>query len=166
MNQKQTGPAEIDMDAWLADPTSARAINAFSIEFVLAYMREVAALFGGDYEAALIFLAVLAHNGAVNIRQPWFSEHFADVRNALPAELARPVSRQAIAHTLGLKRETVRRKIARLIQGGLLEPVPGGVITPRGVIATPEFLDAQARVIGFLRRFRADLIAYAGAPDR
>jgi biotin operon repressor len=141
-------------------------VNAFAVEFVVRCMREAAHLFGDDYDCAMIFLAVLEGNGRQNIRDPSFREQYADVRVSIPAELARPMSRQAIAESLGMSRETVRRKIATLIEQGILVEDPrGGVITTRGVIANPDFLAAQARVVGFVRQFRGDMRKYAGAPE-
>ena len=114
------------------------------------------------YESAIIFLAVLEANGRQNIRAPWFREQYADVRISLPAELARPVSRQAVAQSLGISRETVRRKIAALVRKGFLESAPGGgVITTRGVIGQDTFVAAQKRVIGYVRQFRSDLRRHA-----
>jgi hypothetical protein len=154
------------MDSWVDDPARARAINAFAVEFAVRYMREAAHLFSNDYECAMIFLAVLEANGRHNVRQPFFREEFADVRESLPAEMARPVSRQAISESLGMARETVRRKIAALIgKGYLIEDSRGGVITARGVIATEEFLAAQRRVVGYVRQFRSDLRQYAGGVE-
>jgi hypothetical protein len=154
------------MDSWMADPAASRAINAFSVEFVVRYMREAAHIFGDDYECAMIFLAVLEANGRQNVREPFFREQYADVQVSLPVELARPISRQAIAESLGIPRETVRRKIAGLIAKGFLVEHPrGGVITARGVIANEAFLAAQKRVVGFVRQFRADLRQHAGAPE-
>jgi biotin operon repressor len=151
------------MDSWLDDPACARAINPFAVEFAVRYMREAAQLFGNDYECAMIFLTVLATNGRDNIRDPSFRKEYADVRVSLPAQMARPVSRQSISESLGMARETVRRKIAALIEKGyLIEDSRGGVITTRGVIATDEFLTAQRRVIGYVRQFRSDLRQYAG----
>lgn len=151
------------MADWMDDPALARTINAFAVEFAVRYMREAAHLFGDDYECAMIFLAVLEANGRQNIRQPSFREQYSDVRVSLPAELARPVSRQAISESLGIARETVRRKIAALIEKGfLVEDSRGGVITARGVIANEDFLAAQRRALGYVRQFRADLRQYAG----
>jgi hypothetical protein len=167
MSDETPGASEpFDVDAWLTDPLSARLINAFTVEFVIRYMRDAAQLFDNDYESAMIFLSVLETNGRQNIRTPWFREHYADVRKALPVELARPVSRQAIAQSLGLSRETVRRKIAAMIKRGLLSTdARGGVITTRGVIGNDAFVSAQKRVVGYVRQFRADLLRHAGAPS-
>jgi hypothetical protein len=141
-------------------------VNAFALEFALRYMLDAAHLFGDDYDCAIIFLAVLEGNGRQNIRDPSFRVDYADVRVSLPAEMARPMSRKSIADSLGMARETARRKIAALIEKGYLVNAPrGGVITTRGVIANPDFLAAQARVVGYVRQFRRDLRTYARAPE-
>jgi hypothetical protein len=144
------------------DPGIARIVNAFMVEFALRYMREAAQLFDDDYVCAMIFLAVLEANGRHNIRQPYFLDDYSDARVSLPAELARPVSRKAISESLGLPRETVRRKVSSLVkQGFLVEDERGGVITARDVISREAFLAAQQRAIGYLRQLNADLRRYA-----
>ena len=153
------------MTPWLKDPKLTRTINAFAVEFAVRYMVEASALFDHDYEAAMIFLAVLEANGRQNIRMPSFRDVYADVRAAIPQQLARPMSRLAIANSLGISRETVRRKITKLIDLGFLVKAPGGgVITSREVISRPDFIAAQERVLSYVRQFRADLIQYAAAP--
>jgi hypothetical protein len=129
-------------------------------------MHEAANLFDADYECTLIFLAILESNGRQNIRQPWFAEDFGDVRLSLPAEMARPISRQAIAESLSIPRETVRRKVAYLIDRGFLTEVRGGVITTRGVIGNEKFLAAQRKVMIYVRQFLSDLAEYAGVPAK
>jgi biotin operon repressor len=149
------------MSDWMDDPDRSRGINAFLVEFAVRYMREAARLFGDDYDCAMIFLAVLEANGRHNIRQAYFRDEYADVRDSLPAEMARPVSRKAISESLGMARETLRRKVRALIERGyLVEDERGGVITARGIIAHEEFLAAQRNVLGFLRRLRTDLRRY------
>lgn len=154
------------MDSWMNDPAAARPINAFAVEFVVRYIREAAALFDNDYDRAIIFLTVLEANGRQNIREAFFREKYADVRDSLPVELVRPVSRLALAESLGMPRETVRRKIAALIEDGFLEEVGDGVITARGVIGNETFRAAQTRVIAYVRQFQSDLRQYARAPGR
>ena len=156
---------ELGVDPWMDDPRRARGINAFAVEFAVRYMVEASALFGHDYDCAMIFLGVLEANGRQNIRTSLFREVYADVRVAIPPELARPMSRQAIALALGMARETVRRKIDKLIKLGFLVEAPGGgVITSREVITRPDFLAAQERAVDYVRRFRSDLIEYVSTP--
>jgi hypothetical protein len=146
------------------EQATSRLVNAFAVEFVVRYMHEAANLFDADYECAIIFLAILESNGRQNIRQPWFARDFADVRLSVPVEMVRPISRQAIAESLSIPRETVRRKVAYLIERGFLVEARGGVITTRGVIGNDKFLAAQRRVVGFVRQFLSDLAEYAGFP--
>jgi len=111
------------MEGWIERPEASRSINAFSVEFVVRYMREAANLFDNDYDRAIIFLSILQANGRQNIREPFFREEDADVRKSLPSELARPVSRLGLAESLGMSRETVRRKVAALIKDAYLQEV-------------------------------------------
>jgi hypothetical protein len=146
----------------LSEQATSRLVNAFAVEFVVRYMHEAANLFDADYECALIFLAVLEANGRQNIRQPWFVENFGDARLSIPAEMVRPISRQAVAESLNIPRETVRRKVAYLIERGFLSEVPGGIMTTRGVIGNDRFLNAQTRIVSYARQFLSDLGKYVG----
>jgi hypothetical protein len=148
----------------LNEQATSRLVNAFAVEFVVRYMHEAANLFDADYECALIFLAILESNGRQNIRQPWFAEEFGDVRRSIPVEMVRPISRQAIAESLSIPRETVRRKVAYLIERGFLAEIPGGIMTARGVIGNDKFFAAQKRIMGYVRQFLSDLAEYAGTP--
>jgi len=152
------------METWIEHPEASRSINAFSVEFVVRYMREAANLFDNDYDRAIIFLSILQANGRQNIREPFFRQEYADVRKSLPSELARPVSRLGLAESLGMSRETVRRKVAALIKDGYLEEVDDGVITARGVIGNEAFRSAQMRAISYMRQLLSDLRDFAGAP--
>ena len=154
------------MTVTLNEEATSRLVNAFAVEFVVRYMHEAAKLFDADYESALIFLAILESNGRQNIRQPWFAQDYGDVRLSVPTEMVRPISRQAIAESLCIPRETVRRKVAILVERGFLTEVQGGVITTRGVIGNEKFLAAQRGVMSYVRQFLSDLTEYAGVPKQ
>ena len=149
-------------DGWLGDPRSPRVVNAFAIEFVVGYMARAAALFDHDYDCAMIFLALLQASGRQAFRDPLFRAKYSELGSSLPVELSTPVSRQAVARTVGLSRETVRRKVAKLIaQGFLTEDARGGVILTRGVTSNPAFIQGQKEGVDLVRRFLADLSAFA-----
>ncbi|MDP3869730.1 DeoR family transcriptional regulator [Phenylobacterium sp.] len=81
-----------------------------------------------------------------------------------PDELRRPVTGVALAATLGIPNETVRRKVKGLIEQGLLVRVDGGLIVPTQVMASEKmtrltrasFLNLR-RLFIQLRRIGVDL---------
>lgn len=93
------------------------------------------------------------------------SANLAHVSNAvLEAELAdgpgptredagrrRPVSAHAIAQSLNLPYETVRTRVVKLIELGLCERLPGGLVTPPGVGARPELQEATRAIYAVFR---------------
>jgi hypothetical protein len=88
----------------------------------------------GDLEGYLIYLAVVCAGIERIPRDPALSRRFAE-HTAVPDNLRTPVSRRAIAESLGIPRETVRRKIAELIAQGHLLERSGGVIAVGPVLA-------------------------------
>jgi len=156
------GTASYEQNDWLDDPRSTRPVNVFTVELVVRYMARLAALFDYDYDSAMIFLALLEASGREAFRGAPFRTTYAKLGSSLPVELSKPVSRQAIARSIGLSRETVRRKVAKLLDlGFLVEDSRGGVIITRGQTATPEFIGAQKRAVELVRQFLQDLGEFA-----
>ena len=86
----------------------------------------------------LIYATVAVANVQRLMRERTIPEKLAGTE-ILPREWVVPISRNAIATTSGLPRETVRRHVARMIQEGLLIEDPrGGVTLPAGVIQDRE----------------------------
>jgi len=112
-------------------------------------LRKAIDCYDADLEACAIMLAVGSASTNAILRDPKFlrdMEHPGPV----PDEYHRPISRRAIAASTGLPRETVRRKIAQLIDQGLLVEDPDGVRTPSGVLGrgrTYEFTSTLVREI-------------------
>lgn len=72
-------------------------------------------------------------------------------REPLPAGLVLPVSRRAIARITGLPKETVRRRVASMIERGVLVSTPKGVRAPnrlaerKALAAILELLELHAQ---------------------
>lgn len=115
--------------------------------------------YNGDITAALVFASVVEANvGHLATAQ------LAAVARLPPDEMRRPVTGVALAATLGIPNETVRRKIKGLIDQGLLVRVDGGLIVPTEVMASDRmtrltrasFLNLR-RLFIQLRRIGVDL---------
>ena len=88
----------------------------------------------GDLQSSAVYLAVISASVSAALRDPIVRAKYAtDI--PLPDHMRRSVSRRAVAESLGLPRETVRRKVAALIGSGHL------VIEGDGVRATGPVLE-------------------------
>jgi hypothetical protein len=107
-------------------PKNLRLKGANVIEGVLRLFRLPIEYFDGDLESFVVYLAIVAANFSRFRRGP---ERllYAD-ENYPPAEERLPVSRRAVAESVGFPRETVRRKIAELIDKGHVIQVRGGLV--------------------------------------
>lgn len=95
-----------------------------------------------DFHDGLILLAVVQANVAPLMRDQGAQRAYAAADAPPPDELRRPVSINAIAHSLRLPYETVRRRVLRLAKSGACEVSPEGVIVPARELASPEHVAA------------------------
>lgn len=99
-----------------------------------------------DFLDALILLAIVQANVAPLMRDPALQRAHASYDEAPPDELRRPVSINAVAHSLRLPYETARRRIVRLAAAGACDVSEAGVIVPARELATPEHMVALMAV--------------------
>ena len=81
----------------------------------------------------------------------------AEAATAASDEGRRPVSVNALAASLKLPFETVRRRVRRLALRRLCRTVDGGVIVPARVLASPEYLKSSFQGYERMRAFYYDL---------
>jgi DNA-binding Lrp family transcriptional regulator len=108
-----------------------RAANNFIIDGLTAYRS------GRDFTDALILATLVQCNSAPVSADPVLQRRYATYEAVAPDHLRRPISINAIATSLGLPFETVRRRIKRLIADGGCEVVPEGVRLAAGAMASP-----------------------------
>lgn len=84
---------------------------------------------------------------------------------ASPDQLLRPVSVNAVAQSVGLPFETVRRRIARLVEAGACVAADGGILVPHEALASPQFKMMSLARFERLKQFYADLVAADALPD-
>ena len=121
---------------------SARLLLRLSLDFVLRFIENIAAQFDGDLVKAVVFFAVAQANIAYIDRSPAEAAEFARLDQAPPDALRRPIAPYKLALSLGLPRETVRRKVVRLLEQGLLVESADGVMAPSRVLAGEAFRQA------------------------
>lgn len=112
---------------------------------------------------ALLFAAVIEANVNRVNRDPALQAAYARFDSDLPNELRRPVSINALATSLRIPFETVRRHVNHLMGQGMLASTGGGVYVPTEVLASPRTAAAirgrYERVFRFYNDLRAaDLV--------
>jgi DNA-binding Lrp family transcriptional regulator len=132
-----------------------RVLAALSFKFLLD---EMATGVGGlEPLDALLVLAVNQANIAPLTRDPQARARYGALEAPAPDDERRPVSINAVAASLGLPFETVRRRIRRLAAAQVCLVSSEGVVVPASFLASPSYI--QSVIVGHerLRRFYAEL---------
>ncbi|HEY8572178.1 hypothetical protein [Phenylobacterium sp.] len=116
--------------------TSLRVLGRISVAFLLDIIRT--GRMDREFLDGLITLAIVQANVTPLASDPALQRAYADYESLPPDELRRPVSVSAVAQSLKLPYETVRRRVAAMARGGGFE------LTPQGVYVTGEMLNNPA----------------------
>jgi hypothetical protein len=123
------------------------------MEYLLRTLRNLGPIFAFDYERMIIALTVTMGNVQHLISSAELAGTLSDLSTIIPAELQRPVTRLAITRATGLPRETVRRKVAKLIEAGvLIKDERGGVRITPGLLTSGPIREAVGQNESDLRR--------------
>lgn len=114
---------------------------------------------GGDLLQPLVFAAIVQANQAMLRHDPEVQRRYGDSGEAIPDELRRPISVNAVAQSLRLPFETVRRKVRGLIAAELCVATSSGVYVPRSAIVSQDHAATQAARMTRLARFQEALVA-------
>ena len=141
-------------------PTPASLLGE-EIRACLAYLRDTIEITRGDHDLldAWILTAALDANMAPVTRDPALMAAYGKVAESTPDALRRPVSVNAVAQSLALPFETVRRRVARLARTGLCVVGPQGVVVPNAAVTTPAYRDQMLGRYERARRFHRELKA-------
>ena len=110
------------------DPGNLRVISRLTSEYLIGLASELLRETGQDPLDMLILNAISTANLAHLRDRPDLAAEFQGSTEPLPIELKRPVASLAIAESLKLPRETVRRRVTGLLKAGLLVRQKGGLI--------------------------------------
>lgn len=135
----------------LREDTKHRSAERHSFDFVLRLMQTVSANHGGDFVRAIIVMTIMQAN------LQHLSRDQVEADGGVPDDRLRPISALAIANSLGVPRETVRRHIHRLAEDGVCRRVTGGYIIPETVLNRPEQQAQLTETFQHLRTFIAAL---------
>lgn len=113
----------------------------------------------GDLLEPMILTAILQANQAAMQNDPELQLRFGETAWALPDELRRPISVNAIAQSLGLPFETVRRRVQAMTARGQCVATPAGVYAPQAAVTSQAYLAVLRRRAERLARLHRELAA-------
>lgn len=117
-------------------PDPSRAVGRLSAEFVLAFLKSLSSVSDGDFIDGVIRMAVLDANVRHLVNDSDASRLYASFELPVPDHLRRPVSINAIAASLDMPFETMRRRIRSLHERGMCKLSDTGVILPEVQLMT------------------------------
>jgi len=115
-------------------------------------------VFQHDYEAAIIFMTISNRNSEKVMADPKLREEYGSYAKTIPLEHVLLVSRMGLARATGLPRETVRRKVSKLIEKGWVVELPGGLRARPDLNRAPEYMSAIEPMAANLRRMFGQLL--------
>lgn len=113
-----------------------RVLGRISVAFILDIVD--ACRMEREFLDALVILAIVQANVGPVAGDPDLQRAYADYDSPPPDALRRPVSISAVAQSLKLPYETVRRRVSQLADE------PGFELTPQGVLVSQEMLNTPA----------------------
>lgn len=146
-----TGPIDADLT-----PSPSWRVGRLSLAFILETTNIGRA--GGEILEPLVFAAIVQANLAPLRNDPALQRQYVDGGDTVPDELRRPISINAVAVSLRLPYETVRRRVLRLSEQGLCVLTPAGVYIPRSAIASERHAGIQTARMARVVRFHDDLV--------
>ncbi|MGA0608562.1 helix-turn-helix domain-containing protein [Phenylobacterium sp. VNQ135] len=106
---------------------------------------------------ALLLSTIVQANVATISGRADLQVEFAGAETPPPDELRRPVSMNALASSLRLPFESVRRRVHGLARSGLCQITRDGVIVPTEILTHPDYLTGAMRAFERLRQLHADM---------
>lgn len=133
------------------DASQLRIISRASMDYVVSIYSAILRGSRHDPLDALLLSTVAVANVAHLNSDRALSQAHAGLDQPEPMEIKRPISRNAVALSLGLSYETARRRIQRLLDEGALVEVDGGLVGANEQ-ASPEMVRALAEQNAILLR--------------
>lgn len=131
----------------------ARVAGRLVLDYVLRSLQLLTEIYGGDVMRSIVAGSIVAANTAHLNQGPGGQPLYPDLENTPPDAERRPISARAVAASLGLPGETVRRHVNELIALGYCQRVKGGVIMRAEVLATPASQEILRRNLANTRQY-------------
>lgn len=116
--------------------TTLRVMGRLSVAFILELVK--VGRQGRDFIDSLLLLAIIQANLAPLVRDPQLQLTYGSYDSPPPDSLRRPVSVHAIAQSLDMPYETVRRHVAQQVALGICEMTGEGVFVSQAVLHSPQ----------------------------
>ncbi len=143
--------------SYVSPDTAPRALGRASLAFLLDQVKTGVA--GLDATDALIVLAINQANIAPLTREPLARIRYGTLQAPAPDARRRAVSINAIAASLQLPFETVRRRVNALMAAGAVVRGEGGLIVPEAFLTAPDYISTitagHFRLIAFFHEANA-----------
>jgi hypothetical protein len=140
-------------------PANSRLFVYLAGKYVHRIERERRELYFGDLDLALIAEIISAAGTEPGMRDAAFRQKHQHFDTAVSVQEQRAVNATSISIAAGIPRETVRRKIRRLLElGFLVEKEPARYVVKPGVLLAPHRQAAFARSIDETMRFMNELL--------
>ncbi len=133
------------------DPTHLRIISRASMDYVVSMYSAILRASRHDPVDTLLLSTVAVANVAHLNTDKVQSLAYAGLDTPEPMDIKRPISRNAVALSLGLSYETTRRRIQKLLDEGSLIEVEGGLVGANEQVS-PEVVRAMAEQNAILLR--------------
>lgn len=156
----------VSVDVHQPSMQAARVAGRLSVAFLL----DCVEIGRGDRPLvdSLILMGIVQANVGLLTREPDLQRAYAAYDSPPPDDLRRGVSVNAVANSLRLPYETVRRRITGLERQGLCVNGERGVYVPQQMLMSPEHMAAAFATYDLLRRFYyrlKDVGALRGFPE-
>ena len=137
----------------------ARLFTHLLLNFLHRTDRERRGIYAGDLDLAAVGETVGLVGIEPNLRKPEFREKFGSFQAVIGVEGQQAVNALTISAATGIPRETVRRKLKRLLAGGVIaEKSRGAYVIKPGFIQRPENLAVVERSLRDTLRFMNDCV--------
>lgn len=148
MSDSVLGPSPGELD------TPIRRLRLLSRLAIALLLDVIEIARGGRHmiDALLIAVIVQANRGGVADRSD-FQVAYGGSANVTPDDRRRPIAINALAASLGLPFETVRRRVRNLSEAGVCRTVSGGVIVPSAVLGLLDEGQKRRRAYERVRAF-------------
>lgn len=117
-----------------------------------------------DLIGSLILTAIVAANVSLVTRDPALQKAYSALDEPAPEALLRPVSISAVAHSLRMPFETVRRRVRGMVRSGMVADVPGGVMVSVTTMFPGAFLKGMVRRHDRLAEFYREMKVIGALP--
>ncbi len=138
-------------------PANVRAVMRLTTDFFVYSAEMLSRTFDDNFVAGVIFTAIWTSN-VRHITNSDANLEFGGIDDLPPDSMRRPISVLALANSLHIPYETVRRTANRLVRDGACIRVGAeGLIVPRAVLEEDRFKKTVAALLPRVHRFLADL---------